>query len=504
MKKYDALRLILTTSLTDREIGASAGVSKTTVGRYRRLADAKQLSWDKLAELGPDGIDRVVNRPRSGGKAKRIPDLSLLHDQLQAKSMTLQLLWEEMRNADPHTTPSYSHLAACLKRYRSTLPTIMRQRHVPGERVFVDYSGLRPFYIDRTTQEKVFVELFVGVLGASSLMFATCTPSQKVPDFIRAHVEMLNYFGGVPMVVVPDNLKSAVVVAGRSPQIQRSYADFARHYALAILPARPYRPRDKGSVEVGVKFAQQRVLARLRHQQFFSLDELNAEIARLLEDVNARAMVKDGLSRRARFEAIERTALRPLPALPYVYADWTAVPKVPQDYHVAVEGHFYSVPHDLIGKRVDARLTDATVEILHNRRRVALHKRSSAVGSHTTAIAHQPEAHRAQGDRTPDGMLAWAKDAGPHLLRFVQHQLGGPQPFTGLPACERLRALARTHGTAAVDRAARAAFDARSPNITSLKRLLDNAAVQTKKASAPRSSYAKGPIYHIHPEEVPC
>ncbi|WP_369928513.1 IS21 family transposase [Xanthomonas sp. NCPPB 2632] len=502
MKKYDALRLILTTTLTDREIGASAGVSKTTVGRYRRLAEAKRLSWNTLAELGPDGIDRVVNRPRSGGKAKRIPDLSLLDDQLQTKGMTLQLIWEQMRTADPHTTPSYSHLAACLKRYRSTLPTVMRQRHVPGERVFVDYSGLRPFYIDRTTQEKVFVELFVGVLGASSLLFAMCTPSQKVPDFIRAHVAMLDYFGGVPMVVVPDNLKSAVVVAGRTPTIQRSYADLARHYGMAVLPARPYRPRDKASAEVGVKYAQQRILSRLHHQHFFSLDELNEEIGRLLEEANARPIVKDGVSRRARFEAIERLALKPLPAQPYAYADWIAVPKVLQDYHVAVEGHFYSVPHDLIGKRVDARVTDQTVEILCNRRKVAQHARSTAVGGHTTNIGHQPEAHRAQGERTPEGMLAWAKDAGPHVLRFVQHQVGGPQPFTGLPACERLRSLARTHGTAAVDQAARAAFEARSPTITTLKRLLDNAAVHAKQSHVRRSSYAQGPVFQS--EEVTC
>lgn len=503
MKQFDAVRLILTTSLTDRQIGASAGISKTTVGRYRNIAKAKRLSWETVSTLDPEGLHQLFNRPANGGKSKRAPDLALLHEQLQPKGMTLQLLWEDYRREDPHNTLSYSHLAAQLNRYRATLPSVMRQHHKPGERLFVDYSGLRPHYIDPKTREKVHVELFVGVLGASSLMFATCTPSQKVPDFIRAHVAMLDYFGGVPEVIVPDNLKSAVVTAGRTPTIQRTYADLARHYGMAVLPARPYRPRDKGSVEAGVKFAQQRILSRLRHQHFYSLEELNAEIAKLLDEANDRPMVKDGVSRRARFETLERAALKPLPLHPYVYAEWVTIPTVPRDYHVAVVGHFYSVPHGLIGKRLDARVTEKHVDIMHGRQCVAHHVRSAVMGGHTTLASHQPEAHRAQGERSPEGMLAWAKEAGPHVLRFAKHQLDRPQPFLGLPACDTLRSLARAHGTAALDEAARRSLDLRSPKITTLKRLLDNTASAAKKQPAtPRNSNARGARYHA--EVVQC
>ncbi|NYE30956.1 transposase [Rhodanobacter sp. K2T2] len=502
MKQFDAVRLILTTTLTDRDIGLAAGMSKTTVGRYRRIAMIKKLSWEKVGALDPDAVHRLFNRPAQGGKPKRSPDLSVLHEQLQNKGMTLQLLWEDYRREDPHNTLSYSHLAAKLQRHRETLPTVMRQHHTPGERVFVDYSGLRPHYIDPATQQKVPVELFVAVLGASSLMFATCTPSQKVPDFIRAHVAMLDYFGGVPEVIVPDNLKSAVTLASRIPTIQRTYADLARHYGVAILPARPYKPRDKGSVEAGVKYAQQRILARLRHRHFYSIDELNAAISTLLEEANDRPMVKDGLSRRARFEALERSALKPLPPVPYVYAEWVAIPKVPKDYHVAVEGHFYSVPHDLIGQRLDARITDTTVEILRDRKRVAYHARSAVLGGHTTTSAHQPEAHRAQAQRSPEGMLAWAKSAGPQLLRFVKHQLDRPQPFLGMPACDALRTLAHAHGTEKLDEVAGRALDLHSPKITTLKRLLDNAVASVKKPPAPRNSNARGARYHA--EVVQC
>jgi transposase len=505
MQTFDVVRLVLTTTLKNHEIALAAGVSKTTVSRYRQLARAKALVWDEVATLGPQALHERLNRPRSGGRRKETPDLSLLHDQLHAKGMTLQLLWEDYKRENPDAALSYSHLAAQLRRYRDTLPTVMRQHHAPGERVFVDYSGLRPHYLD-PAGKKVPVELFVGVLGASSLMFALCTATQQVPDFLHAHVAMFEYFGGLPQVLVPDNLKSAVTTTGKTPKIQRAYADLARHYGLAVLPTRPSRPRDKAAVETGVKFAQQRILARLRHQHFYSLDELNAAVTTLLDEANDRPMVKDGLSRRQRFEQLERATLRPLPPEPYVYADWIVVPTVPKDYHIPVNGHFYSVPHTLIGERVEVRLTEDAVEVRHRQKTVAHHPRSNVVGGHTTCAAHQPEAHRAQAGRTPEGMITWAKDVGPHVLRFVRHQLNRAQPFLGLPACDALRALVRKHGTAALDQAAKATFELGSPRITTLKRVLDNQTSQDAPApSAPRTAYARGARYHVQQiEDTPC
>ena len=497
MQTFDVVRLVLTTTLNNHALALAAGVSKTTVSRYRQLVRAKALVWDEVATLGPQALHERLNRPRSGGRRKETPDLSLIHDQLQAKGMTLQLLWEDYKRESPDTALSYSHLAAQLRRHRDTLPTVMRQHHAPGERVFVDYSGLRPHYLD-PTGKKVPVELFVGVLGASSLMFALCTATQQVPDFLRAHVAMFEYFGGLPQVLVPDNLKSAVTTAGKTPKIQRAYADLARHYGLAVLPTRPLRPRDKASVESGVKFAQQRILARLRHQHFYSLDELNAAVATSLDEANDRPMVKDGLSRRQRFDQLERAVLRPLPPEPYVYAEWIVVPTVPKDYHIPVAGHFYSVPHALIGKKVEVRVTEGTVEVRHQQKTVAHHPRQTELGKHTTAATHQPEAHRAQADRTPEGMVTWAKEVGPHVLRFVRHQVNRAQPFLGLPACDALRSLVRKHGTVALDQAAKTAFELDSPRITTLKRALDNqmAAQGAATPKAPRTSYVRGALYH--------
>lgn len=474
MKQYDAVRLLLTTHLSDREIGLSAGLSKTTVGRYRNVIRTKRLTWEQVSPLDPAGVHALFNRRGNGGQRRRQPAWELVHEQMQRKGMTLQLLWEEYRREGPHDALCYSQFAARYRAYRGTLPTVMRQYHEPGERVFVDYSGLRPHYFDQATQQKVHAELFVGVLPASGLFFAFCSASQKIPDWIDAHVAMLNYFGGAPQAIVPDNLRSAITKPGRSPIIQRTYADLARHYNIAIVPARPNRPRDKAAVEQAVKFAQQRILVRLRHQTFYALDELNTAVAGLLNEANDRPMVKDNLSRRARFEAIERAKLSPLPAAPYVYAEWVTIPKVPRDYHVAIEGHFYSVPYGLVGERLEARVTRDAVEFYRQRTRVAAHRRSSAIGRHTTIAAHQPEAHRAQAERAPTALMAWAGEVGPFTARFIRRQFDAASPIKGTQAGDALRGLARKHGTAALERAARASLDLGSPNVSALQRLLAN------------------------------
>lgn len=487
MQVYDTLRLVLTTPLSDAEVGRSTGFSAATVRRYRRLADQRQLMWHDLSQKPPSALHKLFNRP-AGRPAKVVPDLQLIHDRLQEKGVTLHRLWAEYVSETPDEPLSYTQLAAKLQAFRATLPETMRQAHPPGERASVDYSGERPHYFNVATQEKVHVELFVGVLNSSSLIFATCTPSQKVPDFIEAHVRMLEYFGGAPMVLVPDNLKSAVVRAGKKPVIQRSYAELARHYGCAVMPARPYKPQDKAVAEVSVKLVQQNILSSLRSKRFYSLDELNKAVAEELELLNGKAMKKDGRSRRARFEVLDKPTLRPLPPTPYEYAEWVPVPTVPKDYHVAVQGHFYSVPHALIGATVEARVVRDRVEVYHDQRMVASHERSSDIGAHTTRPSHQPETHRAQAERSPDGMRGWAKRAGAAVSRFVATQLDRGQPFLGMPTCEELKSLAGKHGTMEVERACQVAFDLRTPTLTTIKRVLAEAGNERK--AAPRSRFA--------------
>ena len=247
----------------------------------------------------------------------------------------------------------------------------MRQVHLAGERLFVDFAGRTGEVVDANTGEIVPVQIFVAVLGASSFTYAEATWSQKLPDWIAAHVRAFGYFGGAARQTVSDNLKAGITRASfHEPTINRTYADMARHYRTAIVPARPYKPRDKAKVEVGVQVVGRWILARLRHRRFFSLFELNAAIRALLDDLNDRPMRGWGTSRRALFEQLDRPALQPLPAEPYEYAEWKRC-RVNLDYHVEIAKHYYSVPHQLIRQEVEARITVATVEIFHRGKRVA-------------------------------------------------------------------------------------------------------------------------------------
>jgi len=495
MKQFNAVRLILTTAMSDREIALAAGVSKTTVGRYRRIAQAKRLLWTDLSELEISTLRQRFNRDPNGNKTRRVPDLATFQERIET-GVPLQILWEDYRREDPHNTLSYSQLATRMRAHRKTKPSSMMLTHTPGHEAFVDYTGSKriplPTYTDAKTGETISVQLFVGVLPASSLIFAICSPSQQVTDFIRSHVDMLAYFGGAPLSVVCDNLKSAVTKPGRRPVLQRTYEEFSHHYAIAINPARIFSPKDKAMVEGAVKIVQNHIVVRLHERAHHSLDDLNADLANLLEDLNNRRMVMYGKSRRDRFEQLERTTLKPLPAEPFVYAKCTSILRVPKDYHVRVDHHAYSVPHALTGQRVDARITEDRVDIFQGTVRVASHVRSFERGGHTTDPDHLTSDHRAWHDRTPDAMLAWAKRAGPNVHAFIKKQLSKSHPVAALPACEELMALAEKHGTVVVDRAAGDAVDLNVLSVSTLRRMIRKHTDQPAKTTVRRSRYTQG------------
>lgn len=475
MKIHDTVRLVLTTSLSDRKIGDAVGVSKATVARYRRLAAAKRFQWPDLADLPPAELAKRFNLPRNGNKTRKVPDLAEIQRRLD-EGQTLQVLWEDYRREDPQNTLSYSQLATRMRHYRLTRPTGMRMSHEPGFKAYVDFAGFKriplPTYLDPTTGQPVTVQLFVAVLPASSLIFATCVPSQQVPDFIQAHLDMLAYFGGAPLTIVCDNLKSAVTRAGRQAVLQSSYKEFARHHHIAINPARPFRPKDKATVESSVGIVQNHIVTRLHQRTHHSIEELNASLMELLDELNRRPMAEYQKSRRERFDAMERQRLQPLPAEPFVYAKWVAIPRVPKDYHVRVDHHHYSVPHALTGLSLTARLTADRVEIFKETERVASHVRSFDRGGHTTDPAHLTDDHRAWSERTPEHMMAWAKKAGSNVAQFVRAHLEKKHPVAALPACEELKALAEKHGTLAVNQAAGEALRLHTLSLDTLRRIL--------------------------------
>jgi transposase len=345
------------------------------------------------------------------------------------------VLWEEYRAVDP-AGYGYSRFCDLFREFERRLSPTMRQDHPAGDKVFVDYSGKKMMIVDRATGVVREAEIFVAVLGASNYTYAEATWTQKLADWIEAHVRMFRFFGGVPRLVVPDNLKSGVHRASfYDPEINRSYGMMASHYGVGILPARPRKPRDKAKVEAGVRFAQTYILGRLRRQTFFSLAEANAAIAAAMERINAHVMRRLGVSRRQLFEAVEMPVLAPLPEADYQFAEWR-VARVSLDYHVEIDGFFYSVPHGLIREQVDVRATTRTIELFHRGSRVAAHQRRYGGRRHGTDPDHMPSAHRRYAEWTPERFRRWGRSIGLNTEGLVLAILANrPHPEQGFRTC---------------------------------------------------------------------
>ena len=427
-----------------------------------------------MASRSDDELDHLFNSATGRRVAKQHPDWAWVHAQMQYPGMTRTVLWEDYRRSCPDHALASSQFSHYYRQYLRTLHPTMRQTHPPGERAFVDFSGKRPFYVDAATGQRITVELFVGVLGYSNLVFAMACPSQQLMHWIDANVCMFEAFGGVPHIVVPDNLRSAVTKPGRDPVIQRTYQEMAVHYGTVILPARSRRPRDKAKVEGSVLIVQRWVLLCLRHRTFFSLAELNQAIAERVEALNRRPFKKMEGCRRDRFENSEKTALLPLPATPYELGEWTVAQVVPTDYHVHLAKHWYSVPFTYIGRAIEGRISAHHVEIYCAGVRIATHRRGASGGEPTTDLSHLPKEHLAYAERTPEHFLAWAEQVGPATATFVRHQFDRPHPALGLPCCDRLQGLARKYGTADLEAAAQRAMTIHSLSEKTLRALLAN------------------------------
>jgi transposase len=437
-----------------RQVAASLTVSLGTVTGVLRRATHAGLDWALVQTLPDDALEaRLYGAPATPGASRPLPDCAYLHTERRKPGVTLELLHLEYLEQHP-TGYRYTRFCDLYRRWLARHRLTMRQDHRAGEKVFVDYAGQKPAIVDPTTGEIIEVELFVGVLGASNYTYAEATRTQQLPDWLGSHQRMFAFFQGVTGAIVPDQLKTGVTVPCRyEPGLQRTYAEFAQHYGTTILPARPAHARDKAKVEVAVQVAERWILARLRHETFFSLAALNARIGERLTELNARRMRRYQASRHELFERLDRPALRPLPAAPFVYGEWK-VARVNIDYHVEVAGHYYSVPHALVHEKVDVRSTALTVEIFHRGQRVAGHVRSTARGQHTTVTAHMPKAHQRHREWSPSRIVAWAETIGPQTARLVQAILAArPHPEQGYRSCLGLFRLARRDGAVRLEAA---------------------------------------------------
>jgi transposase len=426
-----------------------------------------------------------------------------MHQALKRKGVTLQLLWAEYVAVHGEHGYRYSQYCHRYRQWRNRQKRSMRQAHLAGEKLFIDYCGPTVSIVDRHTGAIREAQIFVAVLGASSYTYAEATYTQSLPDWIASHQRALLFYGGVPALLIPDNLLSAVTSADRyEPRINATYAEMAAHYGTAVLPARPYKPKDKAKVEVAVQVVERWILARLRHHTFFSLAELNAAIAALLPALNERPFQGRTECRKDLFEAIDRPALKPLPHAPYDYAEWRkARPGI--DYHIAVDKRFYSVPHTLVGRTLTVRLTASTVEVLHKGQRVASHPRH-AHGRYSTLTEHMPKAHQAHREWSPGRFLDWAKSIGPCTAQLIEQQLTGrPHPEHGYRACLGLLKLSRGYGKPRLEAACERALAIHSASYRSvasiLKQGLDQQPLhndEATQAELPLHANVRGPGYY--------
>jgi transposase len=441
--------------LSHRAVAQSLGVGLGTISSVVTRAQGAGLDWPQVQALNDAVLEgRLYGRPEVAGQRQRpAPDCAWIHAERRRPSVTLELLHLEYLERYPDGY-RYTRFCDLYRRWLERRRLSMRQLHRAGDKCFVDYAGQKPRLIDPTTGEVIEVELFAAVLGASNYTYVEATRTQQVPDWIASHARAFAFFGGVTAAIVCDQLKSGVVVPCRyEPGLQRTYEEFAAHYGTAILPARPAKPRDKAKIEAGVLVAERWILARLRHETFFSLAALNTRIAELLADLNTRPMRLYRASRCELFERLDRPALRPLPAEPFVYGEW-AVARVNIDYHVEIHRHYYSVPYALIHEIMDARVSAATVELFHRGQRVAAHRRDDTPGRHTTTPAHMPKAHQHHLEWTPSRLIQWAETIGPQTAALVTAILADrPHPEQGYRSCLGLLRLSRRDGAARLEAA---------------------------------------------------
>ena len=503
-KIKEVLRLKWVSGLSNRKIAASCGIVRPTVSEYLRRAESAGLRWPLPDDLDEARLERLLFPPPPDLPAQQrgIPDWANIHGELKRPGVTLFLLWQEYRQAHPDGY-QYSWFCEHYRAWQGKLDLVMRQDHRAGEKLFVDYAGQTVPVIDQTTGEVRQAQIFVAVLGASNYTYAEATWTQSLPDWIGSHVRTFRFLGGVPELVVPDNLRAGVSKAHRyEPDTNPTYQDMASHYGVAILPTRVRKPRDKAKVESGVLVVERWILASLRHRQFFSLAELNAAISDLLGKLNARSFRKLPGCRRDHFEQLDRPALRPLPAEPYVYAEWKKA-RVHIDYHVAIDGHYYSVPCALVKKEVEVRMTRHTVECFYRGNRVASHRRSDQKGRHTTLTAHMPESHRQAGEWTPERLQRWAAKTGPATEKLILVVLGSRQhPQQAYRSCLGILRLGKAYGDERLEAACRRALvlgSCRYKSIESILKLrLDQQPLEGQQELALPDAHdnIRGPAYY--------
>ena len=478
MRKIREVLRLSAMGLAQHQIAAACSIVQSTVHKYLKLAQAANLDWPLPEELSDQRLDALLFGGRTGPPSRRIhppPDFAAIHKEIQThQNLTLDLLWEEYKKDHPDGY-GYSRFCGLYREWSQTRNVTLRQSHKPGEKMFVDYAGATIPVHNAATGEVHQAAVFVAVLGLSSYTFAEATWSQELACWIGSHIRAFEYFTGLPAIVVPDNTKTGVTKACRyEPDLNPTYSEMATYYGVAVIPARPRKPRDKAKVENAVQVVQRWVIAALRKRRFFSLGEVNQAIAALMLSLNHKPFRKRQGTRASWLAALDQPALSALPTERYESGFWRRL-KVDLDYNILAADHFYSVPYRLVGQQVDIRLTAATVEIFHGGVRVASHARSALTGASTTVFEHRPKAHQQYLEWTPSRLLSWADSAGPNLAQLFRQILQTkPHPEIGYRSCLGLMRLADQYTLSRLEAAAARALHFGAYSMHSVQSMLQH------------------------------
>lgn len=512
-KIKEVLRLALCMKLGVRQIGRSCSISHPTVQKYVAAAQKINLSWEQAQSMDDTQLYALVkqNQPQSDKRINHpLPDCAYIHHELKKKNVTLTLLWQEYKEEHPDGY-QYTRFCEYYRRFAKTLTPTLRQTHKAGEKMFVDYAGQTIPVQDRQTGQLRQAQVFVAVLGASNYTYAQADWDQSLSNWIDAHARTFEYFGGVPQVIVCDNLRAGVSRACRyEPDINPTYTEMAAHYGIIVIPARASRPKDKSKVETAVLVVERWILASLRNRKFFSLQELNQTIRDLLVKLNQRPFKRLEGSRESVFKDIEQPALKLLPQNRYEFAQWKKA-KVNIDYHVDINGHYYSVPYTLVHQEVEIRYTAQSVEIFYHSRRISSHKIDSRRGWHTTVKEHMPKSHQQYLEWTPSRMIDEAKRIGESGAAVVERILGSRQyPELGYRSCLGILHLSKAYPIERVDAACNRALAIGACSYKSVRSILetglDKQLVQEKinQPVIEHENIRGGAYFNQNTEVIPC
>ena len=470
-KIREILRLKYECKLSNRQVATSCGISRRTVSIYYDQARKVKIEWERVKEFSDTELEQLLFRGCCCGREKNEPDWNYIYKELKRPHVTRQLLWQEYKEENPDGY-QYSWFSEMYNQWRKKLNICMRQEHRAGEKMFIDYcDGL--FITDLVTGKKIPTQLFVSVWGASNYTYVEASFTQEKEAWLMAHVRAFEYSGCVPRIIVPDNLLSGVTRACKyEPIINRTYQDMGQHYGTTVIPARPYKARDKAKVEAGVLVAQRWILACLRNRTFYRLNDLNQAIRKLLEKLNNRQMQKIHCSRKHMFETLDKPAALPLVSQRYEYAEWRQA-RVNIDYHIEAYSHYYSVPYQLVREQVDVRATEHIIEVFYKGQRVTSHIRSYVKYQYTTKPEHMPEAHRKYLEWTPSRIIQWAEKTGEYTKQVVENIIESKKhPQQAYRSCLGILRLEKYYPKDRIENAARRALKYRTCSYQSMKSIL--------------------------------